>query len=195
MNPGWLILSAIVGGLIGIGGAWFIEFRKRKQFKEDFKEGMFAELKEALPRLVAYYVDKNLDNKSLNWAKSILLKLKENSIGSEKEHIDEEIECLQTLVKNRRSHWGAPQRFALSLLKESITSISILKPELRHYILKIRSNLNNINNFIEYCISSYLKISSNENANIREQDIEDSLKRLAKISYETAELINKIIFE
>jgi len=198
MNPGWLILSAIVGGLIAISGTWLIEYRKRKQFKEDFKEGILSELKEALPRLVTYYVNEVPNDKSLKWADSILSKLKEKSSEQEKDYLDGIREYLRKLVKDTRYQSGAPHMFTLSILKEPVASFSLLKPNLRINIIRIRANLNLINGFIEFSVSSYFRINRDEISKYIGQDIEQSFKRIAKLSYETAELIKEIfeiIFE
>lgn len=195
MNPGWIIISVIVGAILGFLGTLGLELFRRSRLREDFKEGVITELKEALPRLVSYYVKENLNDKILKWAESILLKLREESSKQEKAYLDETIEYLRKLVKDKKYKWAGPHKFSLSILKEPITSFSLLEPNLRISVVRIRTNLNLINGFIEFIVSSYFRMNRDEISKYIEQDIKQSLKRISSLSYETSELIKEIIFE
>ena len=55
MNPGWIIISVIVGTILGFFGTLGLELFKRSRLREDFKETILSELKEVLPDLIYIY--------------------------------------------------------------------------------------------------------------------------------------------
>ena len=142
MNPGWIILSAIVGGLLAIGGTLLIEFRKRKQLEKDFKKGVSAEITKILPELIINHyiacVDHNKD--TLKWELSILYKFKEiyPELSKCKELINK-LENILNLLKDRdfldidynnRVIYSNFIKFPLSFLEEKTTSFSLFEKEL-----------------------------------------------------------------
>lgn len=197
---GWLIalISVIIGGEITYRINKRIEKLKKDQFKEDLKEGIFIELKEALPYLVYYYIVGSSDPHRKIWGSSILTKLKEKSSESEKLLIENMEKAMDILIDDRMLS-GAPLKLHLSLLKENIASIAILERELSSTLIRIRTKTNHINELIPYCISSYHKLISpglsTELKKAIEKDISDSLKIIAGKSFDAAELIKEIILD
>lgn len=195
---GWLIalIGIFVGGEITYRVNKRLEKDKREQFKNDFKEGIFIELKEVLPYLVYYYIVGSFDPHKKIWGSSILRELKEKSSESEKLHIENMEKAMDFFIDNRMLS-GAPLKLHLSLLKENIASIAILEKELKSTLIRIRTKTNHINELIPYCVSSYHKLTnpglSTELRKAIEKDISDSLKIIAGKSFDAAELIKELI--
>ena len=70
------IIYTIIGGFLGFCGALIVEWYKRKRLEKDFKGGLCAELREALPRFVLNYyllnkASSKINRDMLNWTYSI----------------------------------------------------------------------------------------------------------------------------
>lgn len=186
MNPGWTIISVIVGALLGFWGAIGLEMFKRNRLREEFKESVLTELKEILPDLVYITIRISSTNELKEWGKELLNKLKDTTINERKEQVTKWIDDIDNLEQST----GIPSPLYLSLLNENIISLSLLDKKSRSYILRIRYNINFINTQADYCLSY-----SQTNSEDKEALIYNNLKAIASYSGNTAKLIEKLVFK
>lgn len=186
MNPGWIIISVIVGAILGFFGTLGLELFKRSRLREDFKETILAELKEVLPDLIYITIRISPTAELKEWGETLLSKLKNISPDERKEQLTNWINDIDELEKTD----AIPSPLYLSLLNENIISLSLLDKKLRSCILRIRYNINYINTQAKYCLSY-----SQSDIGNREVVINNILTNLALYSGNTVELIKEIIFE
>lgn len=216
MNPWWMLLYVIVGGLVGfigviVGGGityfinWKLEKNKREQLAKDFKEGVLSELRDALPRIVSYHYTSNLNlktlnEKNLNWELKTLEEFEDIDTG-----MKEEIKGAKKLFKVGKLNGTIGKgreplvSLNLSILNESITSFSLLDSNIRGKIFRIKKNIYTLNTAIELSTVTYNKLlEANlpiETLDIIEKYMNMYAYQIGKLSYETAELIKDLILE
>ena len=206
----WLI-GVIVGGVIFFLGNLVHEKLKRKQFKDDCKEGVITELLKILPELIVNHnIACERNKETIKWELSILSTLKEKyhvKITKSEELIDK-LENIMKLLENRdiddisykdRSINGIFIKFHLSFLEERISFLSLFEKDFQHFLLQVRDNINHINENIDryyYYKETYPQLIR-EVEYIKFQDkitfTSAALKKIEKLSYETAELIKNLL--
>jgi hypothetical protein len=201
------IIYTIIGGFVGFCGALIVECYKRKQLEKDFKEGLCAEFREALPQFVSnyYYLNRalgNINRNMLNWTYSML------SIVDGKSFDLTEIDSLLKLnndqlivrcrqIRNSEFETMSLKKFNLSFLRENIPSFSLLDSHFRRSALAIRTTIIHLNEEINLYNSFYEKTFAPgltpENSSILDDNMKKSYKNIAHLCYETAEMIKKLI--
>jgi hypothetical protein len=190
------IIHVLTGGFIAYLGGWLLQNKRRRQLEKDFKEGIITELIEFLPQLVSHYVNENLDEKGLNWSNTIFSRIEKGITQEDKEYFENIKKGITSMIKRKSKKEGAPQQLNLSILNEPIQSFALLNSNLRSKIIHIRTNISRINNLIKHCLASYYSFGELTDDKTTEQikrDILRSKKLISIISFETAEIIAKII--
>jgi len=203
----YAISGTIVGGLIGFLTSWGMEKRKRIYLANDFREGIISEIKEALVRLVSFHYltnveQKTIDEEKMNWELSMLSELE--SVGAKK--LREEIKVAIDRFREGKLDQvigiatDPLVKISSSILNEKISSFSMLEPEFRAVILRVRSNISTIN----YVVEKY-HLYSEKNLDIEdlgtsitqypliEIHIKAVLYSIGTLSLETALLIKECI--
>ena len=147
------------GWFLGVFYSIFLENKKRKQAKEDYKESLFTEFDLVYPRIVTTYfsiIDEmgELNREKLEWMLNIISKKNSESLDNLKEkainilkYNDEQIKSM-----NKKPHDTQTlflKKFNLSFLQENISSFSLLDKEFRYNTIKIRTNINFLNDCID----------------------------------------------
>lgn len=202
------IVGIIVGWLLGFWGTLRVEQRKRKQLEKDFKESLFAELKEVLPILVCnYYLLNrdmgNINRDILNWVYSMRTEVEEK--------LAKPIKQIENLLKlsdielvtrfpstgNFKNSPTSLNKLNLSFLKENISSFSLLYSPLRGSILAVRTKIGFLNEIITqrnfYFEKTFETGLTAENSSILDENIKRSSKALAQQCRRTAEMIRDLI--
>lgn len=147
------------GWVLGVFYSIFLENKKRKQAKEDYKESLFTEFDLVYPRIVTTYfsiVDEmgELNREKLEWMLDIISKKNSESLDNIKDkainilkYNDEQIKSM-----NKKPHDTQTlflKKFNLSFLQENISSFSLLDKEFRYNAINIRTNINFLNDCID----------------------------------------------
>ena len=147
------------GWVLGVFHSIFLENKKRKQAKEDYKESLFTEFDLVYPRIVTTYftiIDEmgELNREKLEWMLNIISKKNSESLDNVKDktinilrYNDEQIKSM-----NKKPHDTQTlflKKFNLSFLQENISSFSLLDKEFRYNAINIRTNINFLNDCID----------------------------------------------
>lgn len=147
------------GWVLGVFYSIFLENKKRKQAKEDYKESLFTEFDLVYPRIVTTYftiIDEmgELNREKLEWMLNMISKKDSESLDNVKDktinilrYNDEQIKSM-----NKKPHDTQTlflKKFNLSFLQENISSFSLLDKEFRYNAINIRTNINFLNDCID----------------------------------------------
>ena len=200
------ILFILFGWCLGIFGSIFLETKKRKQIKEDYKDSLITELKLVLPRLVtAYYKIMEemgkLDKEKIKWIHSMISEENKKSMRDFSKYIKillEDDEKLKSLNVNPQDIYSLSLRkFNLSFLQENISSYSLLDKEFRRNVIDIRTKINYLNAYIDkidfFYKSSFVPNLSKNNHDILENNTINYYRDIADFCRITSEMIRSVI--
>ena len=147
------------GWVLGVFYSIFLENKKRKQAKEDYKESLFTEFDLVYPRIVTTYfslIDEmgELNREKLEWMFDITSKKNSESLDNLKERTINILKYNDKQIKsmNKKPHDTQTlflKKFNLSFLRENISSFSLLDKEFRYNAINIRTNINFLNDCID----------------------------------------------
>lgn len=147
------------GWVLGVFHSIFLENKKRKQAKEDYKGILFTELDLVYPEIVGTYFKitagtGQLNKENLEWMHNIISKKNSKSLDSIDDEImkylkydDKEMKLLNE--EHHNSHTLVIMKFNLLFLKENISLFSLLDKEVRFSAINIRTKINYLNEIID----------------------------------------------
>ncbi len=147
------------GWVLGVFHSIFLENKKRKQAKEDYKGILFTELDLVYPEIVGTYykITKEtgqLNKENLEWTHNIISKKNSKSLDAIDDEIikylkydDKEMKLLNE--EHHNSHTLVIMKFNLLFLKENISLFSLLDKEVRFSAINIRTKINYLNVIID----------------------------------------------
>ena len=147
------------GWVLGVFHSIYLENKKRKQAKEDYKESLFTEFDLVYPRIVTTYfsiIDEmgELNRENLEWVLNIISKKNNKLLDDVKANTIKILGYNEEQLKttNKKTHHKQTlflKKFNLSFLQENISSLSLLDKEFRSNAISIRTNINFINDCID----------------------------------------------
>ena len=210
----WVPIISTIGGVI-VGwllGFWItlkVEQQKRKQLGKDFKEGVYAELREALPRFVYNYYLLNqalgkTNRNILNWVHS-MSSVADGELWKFVEPIEKLLKLsdgqLTALLSQSKDPMPTKslKKFNLSFLEENLSSFSLLGPHFRRSILGIRTKITWLNEEIDlyyfYYKTTFASGLTQENWLYLDTNMKINYEHIAKLSRKIAEGIKDLILQ
>ena len=153
------VILIFFGWVLGVFSSIILENKKRKQAKEDYRESLFTEIDLVYPRIVCTYYSVinemgELNKENLEWIRNIIIKKNSNllydvndAVEEMLKHDDKEIKLLNS--KHDYSRTLLLKKFNLSFLEENISSFSLLDKKLRFNAIRLRTNINYLNDSID----------------------------------------------
>jgi hypothetical protein len=203
------IIYTTLGWVLGFFGTLLLQWINQKKRKNDFKESLCVELKEAIPQLAGtYYLLKEavgeLDRDVLNWTQSMFSKFSKDdkkglkSIGTLLKRSDDELKALALQIKaSKRKTTTSIKKVSLPFLQQNFSSISLLNPSFQRSVAGVQRDINFLNDEIDlyyfYLKKTFDSTLTAENYSIVNKNINDAYQAIADLSYKTAERISKTI--
>ena len=185
-----------------------MQWINQKKRKNDFKESLCVEFKEAIPRLAGtYYLLKEalgeLDRDVLSWTQSMFSKFSKDdkkllkSIGTLLKKTDDELKALALHSKDSKRKTTSIKKMSLPFLQQNFSSISLLNPNFQRSVAGIQRNINSLNEEIDlyyfYLKKTFDSTLTAENYSLVNKNIDHAYQAIADLSYKTTERISKTI--
>lgn len=202
------ILFLLLGFMLGLLGPLLLQWNTVIKKNKDSKKGLYTELQQTFAQLIGtFFLLKDtlgeLDQSIVSSAVSMLSKYSEGNeelleqIKSYLNETDGKLKARGLIRKLSKQKTLSVKKTTLPFMQQNISAISLLGPKPQRLITAIQRHISHLNQEIDlyyfYFKKTFDSTLPSDNRRILESNIRKSYRVIAGLSYETAEIISRML--
>lgn len=202
------ILLILLGCMLALSSSLLLQWNTAIKKKKTFKKGLYTELQQTFAQLTGtfFLLEDTLGELDQSIVSSAVAMLSKYSEGNEEllkqiksylNETDEKLKARGLIRRLSKPKTLSVKKAILPFMQQNISAISLLGPEPQRLITAIQRHISHLNQEIDlyyfYFKETFDSTLPSSHRRVLERNIKRSYRNIAGLSYETAEIISRML--